>query len=189
MPRSSDGDSMAFGRPRKTEKEHWLNGTLAHATEAKPEEASQVAAGRPKLPKHLSPDAIEAWKLVCKLLRAKGTLAKTDAATLEIYCEVKATWITSKADVVARGQLVEEQRYSKSGDPYTVTIINPSVQIQRDSERQLLQLTKALGLSPDTREKVRRTRKTKTEADENSALHKKYPFLLEPKADTNDEDL
>jgi P27 family predicted phage terminase small subunit len=180
---------MGFGRPRKTDKEHWLNGTTPHAPEVKPEEASQVASGRPKMPGHLSPNAIEAWKLVCKLLRAKGTLAKTDAATLEIYVEVKSTWIDAKADVVARGQLVDEQRYSKSGDPYTVTIINPSVQIQRDSERQLLQLTKALGLSPDTREKVRRTRKRKTEGDESNALMKAFPFLLTPKkADDDDED-
>jgi phage terminase small subunit len=90
--------------------------------------------------------------------------------------------------VVKRGQLIDEKRFSKSGDPYIVTIINPSVQIQRDSERQLLQLTKALGLAPDSREKVRRTRKVKTESDENTALMKAFPFLLTPKKADEEED-
>jgi P27 family predicted phage terminase small subunit len=180
---------MTFGRPRKTEKAHWLNGTMPHAPEAKtPEPDSAAVAGRPKMPGHLSPDAIEAWKTACKLLKAKGTLAKTDAATLEIYCEVKSTWVIAKADVVKRGQLVEEKRYSKSGDPYTVTIINPSVQIQRDSERQLLALTKSLGLAPDSREKVKRAKKAKAKGDEKDALLKAFPFLVDdPKKDEEDD--
>lgn len=188
-----------MGRPQKTYEQHMLAGnpsklsknTLAQRESSDPtEKPSQVAAGRPKMPAHLSAEAVESWKLVCKLLRAKGTLAKTDAATLEIYCEVKSSWILAKRDVQERGQVIEETRYSKSGDSYTVRVVNPSVPIQRDSERQLLQLTKALGLSPDAREKVRRTRKVKSESDENTALMKAFPFLLEPKKEeTDDEDL
>jgi P27 family predicted phage terminase small subunit len=179
-------------RERKTIQEKMLSGTLRgdrlRADDFEKNDATAMPCGRPKMPAHLSPEAVEAWKNVCKLLRAKNTLAKTDAATLEVYCEVKATWIAAKADVVKRGQLIDEKRFSKSGDPYTVTIINPSVQIQRDSERQLLQLTKALGLAPDSREKVRRTRKVKTESDENTALMKAFPFLLTPKKADEEED-
>jgi P27 family predicted phage terminase small subunit len=194
--REISGDSRRLSNMpahRKTIEEKMLSGTLRgdrlRQDDFDAKEANQqVSAGRPKMPGHLSPDAVEAWRLVCKLLKAKGTLSKCDAATLEIYSEVKSSWIAAKKDVQARGQLVEEQRYSKSGDPYTVTIINPSVQIQRDSERQLLQLTKALGLAPDSREKVRGVRKKKTEADDNSALLKKFPFLLTPEKN-DDEDL
>lgn len=178
---------------RKTIQEKMLSGTLRgdrlREADFEAKEASQqVAAGRPKLPGHLSPEAVEAWKKVCKDLKAKGTLAKTDAGTLEVYAEVKASWIMAKRDEHERGQVIEEERFSKSGDRYTVRIVNPSMQIARDCSRQLLQLLKALGLSPDAREKVRGVRKRKTEADDNSKLMNKYPFLLEPKKEEADED-
>jgi P27 family predicted phage terminase small subunit len=182
-----------MARPRKTAAYKSLVGTL-RADRLKAEDfedaepPGNAVSGRPKMPGHLSPEAIEAWKGACKLLKAKGTLAKTDAATLEIYSEVKATWIAAKKDVLERGQLVEEKRFTKSGDPYTVTIINPSVAIQRDAERQLLAFTKSLGLAPDSREKVRRTRPTTKKQSEQAAIETLWPFLVKKQEVENEEE-
>lgn len=119
-------------------------------------------AGRPRMPKHLSESAQRVWRETVRLLRRRGTLTVDSAPTIQIYAECAATWEVAKADVESRGQILTEQRYSKSGDPYTIQVVNPSMKIKQDCERSMLALCKALGLSPDAREKVKKAR---TKAD------------------------
>jgi len=93
-------------------------------------------------------------------MRKNGTLSASDGATLEVYAETKAAWIQAKADVQVNGQIITETRITRSGAEYTVQTVNPSVKIAQEASRQLLNLAKVLGLTPQTREKVKRARTT-----------------------------
>jgi P27 family predicted phage terminase small subunit len=115
---------------------------------------SSVVSGRPRMPAELNEAEQEFWKSAARLLKLKGTLAKTDAPTLRLFAVISARQVMANADIAARGQVYDEQRFSKSGDPYTVRVVNPSMKIAQDSERTLLALQKSLGLTPADREKV-----------------------------------
>src|SRR5262249_5889974 len=84
-----------------------------------------------------------------------GSLTPGDAPTLAVYAETVAQWIRAKRDVEKRGQILSETRFSKAGNQYEVEVLNPSVRIMQESSRQMLQQAKALGLSPDSREKIK----------------------------------
>lgn len=176
-------------RPRLSDELHNLKGTRYVDRKKAPEE-SQVIASRPRTPRHLSADALTAWKEAVRLLRKKGTLASSDAATLEIYAEVKASWLAAKKDVQEKGQVYDEQRFSKSGTPYTVRVENPSVKIQAQAERQLLALTKALGLAPTEREKVKQARpKNKNAPPKPGSIGDLHPeLLIFPKEEDSDDE-
>lgn len=154
----SAGEILARGNPSRLSRSEILR-------RAKDENAPDIVASRPRIPKHLSPEAITAWREAVRLLRKKGTLSSTDSAVLEVYSEVKATWIAAKADVLSRGTLLTETRFSKAGNEYTVEIVNPNVKIKADSEKQMLSLTRSLGLAPDAREKVRRVSQKKKKSE------------------------
>jgi P27 family predicted phage terminase small subunit len=118
--------------------------------------------GRPRVPLQIKADvaAFGAWKEAVRLLRKRGTLSASDAPILTVYALVFSKCMLANADIASRGFEVEVTRTSKSGELYETTIPNPSVRIATDCERQLLQLAKALGLSPDSREKVRAVRRS-----------------------------
>lgn len=149
-----------MSRPALSPEQHALRGT--RPTRAKPETESSIVSGRPRAPKHLSAEALTAWKDAVRLMRKRGSLTPGDSPTLAVYAETVASWCQAKSDVAKRGQILCETRFSKSGTEYTVEVLNPSVRIMQDASRQLLALAKSLGLSPDTREKIK-TPKAKTE--------------------------
>jgi P27 family predicted phage terminase small subunit len=107
------------------------------------------------MPKHLSPEAQKVFRETVRLMKRRGILTADCATTLSVFSEVSASWIMAKQDVLTRGQIIEEIRTKKNGETYTVEAVNPSVQIQSEAEKKLLSLTKALGLSPDARQKVK----------------------------------
>jgi P27 family predicted phage terminase small subunit len=149
-------------------EEHKLKGTRpTRAASGAPSEA-----GRPRMPKHLSESAQRVWKETLRLLRRRGTLTADTGPTLAIYAECVATWEVAKADIIARGQIISETRFSKSGTEYQIDVVNPSMKIKENCERQALAVLKALGLSPDAREKVKKAR---TKADmPGGAFAKRY---------------
>jgi phage terminase small subunit len=85
-------------------------------------------------------------------------------------------------DVDARGFEIEETRHSKNGSEYTVFVPNPSLRIQADAERQLLALQKALGLSSDSREKVKKAKQDpKTLPPDPNSAAVMFPHLFNGK--------
>jgi len=130
----------------------------AIADRARAEAEGTLTAGRPRMPKHLSAEAVDVWRRTCRVMAKRKTLTADSGATLEIYAEVSARWIRAKHEVESRGQVIDETRFSRGGAAYVVHVPNPSLKIQCECEKQLLTLARALGLSPDTREKVRVTR-------------------------------
>src|ERR1700761_728449 len=92
---------MSVGRPRLSDAEHALHGTKPHKTTVKT--VSAVAASRPKMPSHLTPEARKEWKRILPLLEKRATLTEADASALSLYCETFARWVLAKKDVAENG--------------------------------------------------------------------------------------
>jgi P27 family predicted phage terminase small subunit len=149
----------------KSADEIRLTGNARKLTRAELERRSQnipgdsetVSSGRPKTPKTLTPMQLECWKEAAKILKQRGTLSKGDGESLRLWSVVKARWLQANAEVEKDGLTIQETRFSKSGDEYTVTIEHPCLKIAVNCERLLAGLAVKLGLTPLGREKVRKT--------------------------------
>lgn len=148
---------MPMGRPRVSDELHRLKGTRPTRAKDNTDEPT-VSSGRPKMPKTLSALEIEAWKGAAKIMKSRGTLSKGDAENLELWAVTKARWILARRDVEKRGLEIVETRHTKSGDPYEVSVPNPSLKICTDCETRLLSYSKVLGLAAMDRTKVKKTR-------------------------------
>lgn len=154
--------------PKKKISQILLAGNARHLTptqiaqrtaeEAQGGAPASVSSGRPKMPAGLTELEVSCWKAAVKILKSRGVLSKGDAECLELFCVQKARWITARREVEAKGLTVEETRFSKAGNEYTVTIENPALKICNDCEVKLLALEKVLGMTLLGREKVRRTK-------------------------------
>jgi P27 family predicted phage terminase small subunit len=133
---------------------HFSREQLRIRAEESKKAAVSAPGTRPRMPKHLSAEAVIVWRQTAKLMKERGTLSADTAPTLAVYCEITARWIVAKKDLLERGLQVKQTRYNKQGDPYEVEVENPSLAICQDAERQLLALQKALGITPDTRARV-----------------------------------
>jgi P27 family predicted phage terminase small subunit len=153
-----------MGRPQKSDEWHALAGTKAKPNQrGERDRVPQAYAGRPRCPAHIkeSETAFAAWSDAISIMRKNGTLSAGDAPTLAVYAVVYAKWVKASADVEERGFEIETTRTRRDGSEYTTSVVNPSVKIQTDSERQLLALAKALGLSPDSRGRIMPTKEAK----------------------------
>jgi P27 family predicted phage terminase small subunit len=148
--------------PRKSHAAHFLHGTV---TQAKPDKESVFVAGKPKSPSHLTPAARKEWKRVCTILASRKTQTEGDYATLAMYAEVYSRWVESKAAVAKDGLMVTVTVMDSNGQPTQKEKLHPLLRVVQDCETRLLTLSKSLGLTPDTREKVKQAR-TNPMADE-----------------------
>jgi len=153
---------MGAGRPRESAEHFKLTGGKPSKPRTKGNDEPQVFAGRPRCPAHVKADpvAFAAFKDAVRLLRKRRTLSAGDAVTLTVYARVYSKFVRANDDVNERGFEIEVTKTGKDGNPYETTIPNPCVLIATNTERQLLQLAKSLGLTPDTRERVKPTKPT-----------------------------
>lgn len=165
------------GRPALPEELHALKGT--HQQRENNVIPLALVGGRPTCPKHLSKAARKEWLAAVKLLEARGTLEPGCGPTLNLYAVLMARWLEAKADIDARGLQIKTKKTTSRGEIYEVEIENPMLRIAQDSEAQLQQLTKTLGIAPDAREKVK---KVKTVARAGAVL----PAWYVPAKDKND---
>lgn len=121
-----------------------------------------IHAGRPRMPKNFSELERDAWKSASRIMKAQGTLSKGDGELLELFARTKARWILACKDVAERGFEIKEIRHAKNGDPYEVSIPNPSLKICDACESRLLAYSKALGLTTLDRTKPKRAKRSKT---------------------------
>jgi P27 family predicted phage terminase small subunit len=148
--------------PRKSQTAHWLQGTTS---QAKADRESVFVAGKPKSPAHLTPAARKEWKRVCTILASRKTQTEGDYAALALYAEVYSRWVESKAAVAKDGLMVTVTVMDSNGQPTQKEKLHPLLRVVQDCETRLLTLSKSLGLTPDTREKVKQAR-TNPLADE-----------------------
>jgi P27 family predicted phage terminase small subunit len=153
-----------MARPMKSQEWHDLAGTKQKPNQrGEHDRQGDIPAGRPRCPQHVKEDAaaFAAWKDALRVMRRTGTLSAGDAPTLAVYACVYSKWVQATKDVRERGFEIETTRTNKRGEEYTTSVVNPSVKIATDSERQLLALAKALGLSPDSRGRIMPTKQSK----------------------------
>jgi P27 family predicted phage terminase small subunit len=143
-------------RIAKTAAEHWRDGTLSQVGREKPVRvtASQFQSGRPKFPKHLSKIARHEYKRVCKFLADRRTLSDADFYTISVLAEVYARWISAKGSLGVEFTITTTI-LDKKGNASTVTRENPLCKIVSDCESKILALSKALGLTPADRDRVK----------------------------------
>lgn len=119
-------------------------------------EAPTVPSVKPKMPKHVREDEVakKAWRDAVRVLTARGTVTGGEAVTLAVYAVVYSTWVAAVADVRERGIEIDVTNVRKDGTEFYTTKTNPNVKVKSESEKQLLSLSRSLGLTPDSREKA-----------------------------------
>jgi len=142
-----------MARPRKTEFEHQLHGTVS---QVKPPAPSVFKGGRPKYPKHLSAEARSEFKRCVRMLEDRGTITEGDVATLAVYAELLARWIQCKREI-GKELMVETVVLDNNGIAHKQKKLNPLLKVAATCETRLLALAKSLGLTPVDRDKVKRT--------------------------------
>ncbi len=122
--------------------------------------APHIQGGRPRCPADFSELEVSCFKAACRILKQRGTLSKGDSESLEMWARTKARYIRCSMAVADEGEVVEETRFSKSGDEYTIKVKNPNLTIVEQCERALQAMAKSLGLTVADRSKVKATRGT-----------------------------
>lgn len=143
-------------RPAKSAADHWRDGTVSQVGREKPVKrvASEFEAGRPKFPKHLSKDARREYKRICTFLSARRTLSEADYYSISLLSEIYARWIAAK-ESLGVDFIVSVTITDKKGNTSTIERENPLVTICGDCEARILSLSKALGLTPADRDRVK----------------------------------
>ena len=139
-------------QPKKTDYDHWLSGS---DSQAKPEQPSAYPAGRPKMPKDLSPVAQQEWKRIVKLLATRGTLTKVDASALELYSETYARHRALLKELQEHGEMIDTVVLDSSGNAHDKRVVNPASKIATQLANSLRAWQKELGITPTSREKAR----------------------------------
>jgi P27 family predicted phage terminase small subunit len=124
-------------------------------SKAKQDEPSVIAAGRPKPPKHLCPDALVEFRRVSKLLDKRKTETPGDYSALAVYAECYSRWIEAKKVLADEGLMIDVTVTDSNGAAHMSRRLNPLIRVVENCERQLLTLARAMGLTPDTRAKVK----------------------------------
>lgn len=138
---------------RISDEIHRVKGT--RPTQAAAPQESTVSAGRPKMPKHLSPIAKDKWRELVRLLDARGTLTKADAEAMEIYCETYAQWRACRAEIDAHGVMVDTFVTDSSGESHTKRVQNPAQKLAVQLQNALRAMLKEFAATPASREKAR----------------------------------
>jgi P27 family predicted phage terminase small subunit len=137
-----------MSRPPLSEHEQWLKGSRpTRAAESK------FCAGRPRMPKHLSPVAAEKWKELVRLLAKRGTLTAVDASALEIYCEQYARYRKLLKELDQHGEMVEVEVLDSSGVAHTKRVQNPAAKLVTQLENSMRAYQKEFSITPASREK------------------------------------
>lgn len=138
--------------PTKPLELHRLQGTRS---KTQPVSDSEIVAGAPRCPGHLSKFARAEWRRLLALLLERRTVTPGDELLLAQAAELTARWVTAKRDVQKRGLVIESTVLDSSGQAVTRERKNPFLAIAQESEKALLGILDRLGLVPATRDKVK----------------------------------
>ena len=104
---------------------------------------ASVSAGRPAMPRTLTPEARAEWRRVVPDLERMGVLASVDRGVLVRYCTAWADWSELDAQVRRTGRIVR----GRDGN----LVRNPLWLLRRDAGQELMELTRQLALTPAAR--------------------------------------
>lgn len=131
---------------------------MPHASTARP--PSEVTAGKPKMPKTLTPAAKKEWRRILPLLMERGSLSKADSTALALYCETFARWQEAQQELSTHGLVVITTVHDKHGTAVTVRKANPALKIAENAERSLRAFLREFGMTPGSREKITPAKKS-----------------------------
>lgn len=172
-----------MGRQRLPDTHHKLLGTKYRDRR----EPSQVAAGRPKMPDHLSDNAKKEWRRIVSLLEQRGTLSKADSAVLALYCETHARWLQAKQEVATHGLMIEATVLDSAGEQVTTRKPNPALKVAENAERGLRGYLKEFGMTPSSRERVKPT-KPEEKPKEDDEEPSEFALFHRPKDDEDENE-
>lgn len=136
---------------RKSDELHDLQGTEPH--DGAPE--TQVVAGRPRVPKNLSPEARRIFKLTCAELEKRRALTSGDALIIELLATTVEKWRRASKHVADEGEIVEYIRLNKHGEEVPSKSKNLWLGVACEAESKITSLLDRLGLTPINRSRVR----------------------------------
>lgn len=137
------------------EEIHRLKGTRPTRAAA-PQEP--VPAGRPTMPKHLSPIARDKWREMIRTLSSRGTLTRGDGPALEVFVETYARWRACLKEIDTHGVMVTVNYAGANGEPESKRVMNPASKLAAQLETSMRQMLKELGQTPASREKAKRAK-------------------------------
>jgi P27 family predicted phage terminase small subunit len=142
--------------------EHKIKGT--RPTRAA-DHGSDIAPGRPKFPKGLTPEAKGIFKLLCRQLAERRALTAGDMQILHVFAEVHVRWANARAQVAELGEVVTDTRLDNHGTAHEVLRKNPWLTVAETCETKMHAILRDLGLTPNARSKVKQVgEETKPEA-------------------------
>ena len=112
-------------------------------------------AGRPKMPKDLSPVAEAEWKRMTKQLLKRGTLTSVDASSLEVYVRMFSRW-KKAAELAEENPTTETEWTDSQGTVHTKVVENPASKIAARLEISLRAYQKEFSATPASRDKAKR---------------------------------
>jgi P27 family predicted phage terminase small subunit len=139
---------------KKSAAEHALNGT---ASRYEGVNESHVAGKIPKPPKFLSEDERKKFKAVAKSLAQRRAITEGDMDLIATFCTIESRWQRAIVKVAEEGEVCSYERLDSSGEIHFVEKPNLHLKIAQDSEKQKVAILVRLGLTPDSRERVRPT--------------------------------
>jgi P27 family predicted phage terminase small subunit len=161
---------------RKSLIDHALQGTKP-AYDA----GEVVKPGRPKYPKNISGRARWKFKQLVAQLQERDHITPGDEEILRIYAELFTSQERARKHIADEGEIVLANSVSKSGEVYEVLKPNQWLKVALDCESKMLMILTQLGLTPATRNKVKRAEEPKQVADE-------FPTREEATKPTGDPD-
>lgn len=143
-----------MGRPIKTPAAHELERTKSQATAPGD---SYIRAGRPKVPKCLSPAAKKQFRALCTTLEQRGALTPGDQQALVLYCTLFDRWSRSMDKVRAEGEVVTYSFLDKNGNEVTREKKSLHLTVAQESEKAMVAILIQLGLTVLQRDKSKPT--------------------------------
>jgi P27 family predicted phage terminase small subunit len=156
-----------MGRPAKSQDLHKLQGTTPYAP---PKSGSAIIGGRAKIPAHLDRQERAEFKRYHARLSERRVCTPGDAHVLALAAVVTCRWVEEKCDLKENGRWKTVTVLDSNGQPVQKEIPNPARKDSVESERQLLSLLKSVGLTPDSKDRVRTVKNDGEEIDEAEAF-------------------
>jgi P27 family predicted phage terminase small subunit len=152
-----------MGRPAKAQDLHKLQGTTPYQP---PKSGSELAGGRAKIPAHLRRQERAEFKKLHGQLSERRVCTPGDAHVLALAAVAICRWIGEKKDLAENGRWKIITVLDSNGQPVQKEIPNPARKDSVESERQILSLLKSVGLTPDSKDRVRPAKNAVEEIDE-----------------------
>lgn len=111
--------------------------------------------GLPPVPKDVCDATKATYKRLRRLLAARGTVTKSDADILSLYCFVHDRACRARAHLAAEGEVKIYTRLDSNGRAVQSERPNLWLKIAQDSERQALVCLQQLGLTPKSRKDIK----------------------------------